>query len=142
MGENKKPKHFLIFKIMGVVGILLALGGIVLTVSGFGDFETNNFMIGGMMLVFGFAMASTGCILGFAPEMSKMATKTAKYIQSENKEDLQDIATGAAEIKEEAVTKTARAIKKGLKDDTMFCKHCGAEIDADSTFCNKCGKEQ
>ena len=24
----------------------------------------------------------------------------------------------------------------------VYCKYCGAEIDADSKFCNKCGKEQ
>ena len=23
-----------------------------------------------------------------------------------------------------------------------YCKECGAEIDADSKFCNKCGKQQ
>ena len=32
---------------------------------------------------------------------------------------------------------------KGLtQEDSMFCKHCGSQIDVDSKFCNKCGKEQ
>ena len=36
--------------------------------------------------------------------------------------------------------KTANAIANGVQK-TMFCKHCGARIDADSTFCSRCGKE-
>ena len=27
-------------------------------------------------------------------------------------------------------------------EETIFCKHCGAKIDADSKFCKSCGKEQ
>ena len=79
--------------------------------------------------------------LGFRPEITKMATKSAKYIQDENKEDLKDIVDTTADIAGDAITKTTKAIKKGLKD-TKFCKHCGAEIDADSKFCSSCGKEQ
>lgn len=36
----------------------------------------------------------------------------------------------------------AKEIKKGLKDYTIYCKHCGAIVDSDSTFCKDCGKEQ
>ena len=31
-----------------------------------------------------------------------------------------------------------KAIKEGLKD-TMYCKHCGKEVDVDSKFCKHCG---
>ena len=29
-----------------------------------------------------------------------------------------------------------------MTEGKMYCKHCGAEIDADSKFCNHCGQEQ
>jgi uncharacterized membrane protein YvbJ len=79
-------------------------------------------------------------VMGFRVELSKMMTKSAKYIQEENKEDLKDIASTTADIASDAITKTTKAIKKGVKG-TKFCKHCGAEIDEDSKFCSKCGKE-
>ena len=98
-------------------------------------------MIGGLLVSFGFMIAFVGLALGFRPEIAKLKTKTAKYIQEENKDDLTDIASNTADITSDAITKTTKAIKKGI-NDTMFCKHCGSEIDADSKFCKKCGKEQ
>lgn len=140
MDNNNKPKHFMIFKIIGLIGIVFAIIGFILTITGFGDFESNNFMIGGFMVVFGLFFGISGLLMGFRPEITKMATKSARYIQQENKEDLSDIATNAADITSEAITKTTKAIKKGL-EDKIFCKHCGEKIDSDSKFCNKCGKE-
>lgn len=41
-----------------------------------------------------------------------------------------------------AAKEIAKGIKEGLKEDNViFCKHCGEPIDADSTFCKKCGKQ-
>ena len=141
MSNNNKPKCFIIFKIVGFIGIILAIAGFVLTFVGFGEFESNNFMIGGLMATFGLFIGVSGLVIGFRPEITKASTQSIKYIQQENKEDLKDIASTAAEIASEAITKTATAIKTGL-DDKMFCKHCGEKIDSDSKFCNKCGKEQ
>ena len=141
MNNNNKPKYFIIFKIVGFIGIILAIAGFVLTFVGFGDFESNNFMIGGLMATFGLFIGVSGLVIGFRPEITKASTQSIKYIQQENKEDLKDIASTAVEITSEAITKTATAIKTGL-DDKMFCKHCGEKIDSDSKFCNKCGKEQ
>lgn len=138
---NNKPKHFIIFKIIGFIGIILAIIGFVLTFVGFGDFESNNFMIGGFLTIFGMFIGIPCLIIGFRPEITKMSAKSAKYIQQENKEDFRDIASNTAEIASEAITKTTTAIKKGL-DDKIFCKYCGEKIDSDSKFCNKCGKEQ
>ena len=42
------------------------------------------------------------------------------------------------------VVKTmAQAVKEGLsdEDETIYCKYCGNEIDADSEFCKFCGKK-
>ena len=141
MNNNNKPKHFIVFKIIGFLGIILAIIGFALTVDGYDDFESNNFMIGALMSTFGFFIGISGLMIGFRPEITKMSTKSVKYIQKENKEDFKDIASNAADIASEAITKTTTAIKRGL-DDKIFCKHCGEKIDSDSKFCNKCGKEQ
>ncbi|MBQ7308242.1 MAG: zinc ribbon domain-containing protein [Clostridia bacterium] len=139
---NNKPKHFKIFKIVGCIGLALAIIGLILTFTGFGNFENNNFMIGAFLFAIGFMMTFVGFINGFSPEIAKMQTQSKKYIQQENKEDLTNIASTTADITKEAVTTTAQAIKQGLAEEKMFCKHCGAQIDIDSVFCNKCGKEQ
>ncbi len=141
MSNNNKPKYFIVFKIVGFIGIILAIIGFILACKGFGDFESNNFMIGGLMATFGLLIGVSCLVMGFRPEITKMSTKSIKYIQQENKEDLKDIISTTADIASEVVTKTTTAIKQGKKD-TIFCKHCGAKIDFDSKFCNKCGKEQ
>ena len=138
---SKKPVRFLIFKLVGFVGIIVAIFGIVLSIRGFGDFESNNFMIGGFLSTFGIITGISCTIIGFGPEIAKARVKTAKYIQEENKSDLVTIASNTAEIMSDAVTTTAGAIKDGLQA-TKFCKHCGAKIDADARFCTVCGKEQ
>lgn len=140
--ENKKPRHYLILKIIGFVFVAVAIAGIVLTITGFGNFENNNFMIGGFMTCFGLFAGISCLVFGFSPEMSKMATKSAKYIQQQNKQDLTDIASTSADISSEAVTKTARAIKKGFSEETKFCIHCGEEIPKNALFCSKCGEKQ
>ena len=140
--DNKKPTHFLIFKIVGIIGILVVGLGIYFAVTGFGDFESSKFMVGTMIIPFGVMIGLPCLLIGFRPEITKMRSKTIKYIQEENKEDLTAIANNTAEIMEGAVSKTASAVKEGFTSDTMFCKHCGAKIDADSKFCNQCGKEQ
>ena len=141
-----KPKHFLFFKILGVIGLITAIIGIALTISGFGNFENNNFMIGGFLTAFGFFIGSFCLVHGFSPEIARMNTKSAKYIMEKNKSTLKDIANNAADIMEDAITQTADAAKEGFygnnTEEKMYCKHCGVLIDADSKFCNKCGKEQ
>ena len=81
-------------------------------------------------------------VAGFRPEIAKMSIESKKYIQQQNQQSLTDIADTNAEIYDDAITHTAGAIKKGLTEDKMYCKHCGAMIDSDSKFCSKCGKEQ
>ena len=137
-----KPKHFLVLKIIGFVLIVVAIIGIVLTAKGCGDFESNNFLIGAIMTSFGFFGGFACLMIGFRPELTKLTTSSTKYIQQENKQNLTDIANTSAKIAENAITKTANAFKKGLENEKMFCKHCGASIDADSRFCSVCGKEQ
>ena len=137
---QKQPKHFLVFKIIGIFGVVVAVIGFLNIITGFGDFSTNNFFAGMFMLPIGSFIGFSCLMIGFRPEISKIATKTAKYIQEENKEDLKDIVSTSAEITSEAITTTAKAVKKGFRG-TMFCKFCGKEIDEDSKFCRHCGEE-
>ena len=139
----KKPAAFIILRAVGICFLAVALLGIVLVIVGFGDFESNNFMIGGFLITFGLFVGISCTVTGFTPELSKMSVKTQKYIQNENKEDLKDIADTAAEINADAVTTIARAASEGFsKDATVFCKECGSKIDADSKFCRHCGTKQ
>lgn len=150
MDKNNKPKHFLVLKIIGatliILGVILLVCGFLTKVPKMGDegwFEADTRK---MMKIAGGVVCCMFSVpfffLGFRPEITKMATKSTKYIQQETKEDLKDIVDTTADIAGGAITKTTRAIKEGLEDEKMFCKHCGAKIDADSKFCNKCGKEQ
>ena len=136
---NKKPSHFLVFKIAGILGLVIFIIGIIKLLTGFDDFESNDFLIGMFMMPIGLFIGFTGLMIGFRPEISKLSIKTAKYLQEENKDELKQITSTSAEIVSEALTTTVQTIKEGLKE-TMFCKHCGKEIDADSKFCKHCGK--
>ena len=136
----KKPTHFLILKIVGFIGIFTTIAGIIMAFRGFGDFESNKFMIGSFMATFGMVAGVGGTVSGFAPEIAKAKAKSTRYIQSQTKEDLTAIASTAAEIVSDAVEVTARAVSDGMQK-TMFCKYCGAKIDIDSKFCSSCGKE-
>ena len=138
--ENKKPKIFLICKILSIIFLSITIVGIVLSVKGFDDFESNFFMIGAFLSSFGIFFTIITAVIGFKPEMHKTMVKSVKYIQSENKSDLQDIAGTNAEIGKEAVKISAKAVKEGLTEKE-YCKYCGQEIDVDSIYCNKCGKK-
>ena len=68
--------------------------------------------------------------------------KAQKYMLEENEEMLKDINRKTANISKDGIEITARAVKKGFSGETIYCKHCGNSIDADSKFCKVCGKEQ
>ena len=145
MKQQKQPIVFIILKILALLLLAAPITGIVLSVKGFGDFESNNFMIGGILTTFGIFLTILCAAIGFSPEIRKLTIKAHKYQIEENKQDLTDIANTTAEIHKDAVKTTVSAIKDGLTEDTdpqMYCKHCGAQIDANSRFCKVCGKEQ
>lgn len=63
-------------------------------------------------------------------------------IINNNEDILREKANKTADIHKDAVKTIAHSIKEGLSDDnTVYCKHCGAQVDADSIFCKKCGKQ-
>ncbi len=144
---NNKPIKFLILKLLAGVFLCVGIVGIVLSVKGFGDFESNNFMLGGFMACFGIFAGFTCGAIGFMPEMSRFSVKLTKQVLDENKADMKDIADTQAEIHGDAVRTVATAVKEGLESEpsaqqTVYCKHCGQEIAADSRFCKFCGGDQ
>ena len=73
----------------------------------------------------------------------EIGVKTTKGIMDENEDDLRHISSKGADIASDGITKTVRAIKKGMSDaGDVYCKHCGESIDSDSSFCKACGKKQ
>jgi len=74
-------------------------------------------------------------------KISDITIDTTENIFNKNKDKLDSIIEKGSDMSSIAVEKTARAIKKGLKDDNIYCKYCGKNIDADSKFCKNCGKE-
>lgn len=76
-------------------------------------------------------------------KLSSTAVGIRKQILDENEDILTDIANNEAKIKSVGIKSATKAIKEGLTEkDSIYCKHCGSEIDTDSKFCKKCGKEQ
>ena len=136
----KKPGFYLLFKLLSVVCLGVFVLAIVLLVKGFDDFESNNYLIGMLLMPFSLIGTAACGFFGFQPEIVKLRTRSAKYIQEENKDDLKDIATTGAQIQSEAVTTTVRAVSEGLAGK-KYCKHCGKPIDVDSQFCCECGGE-
>ena len=143
--ENQEPKHLKVLRIIGfsliAVGVFLILLEIfVLRMDSAGDSVPRlDLCIPGIFLcVFSFP-----CLfLGYSAKIQKAQIATQKYIQGETKADLTEMADTGAEIVAPAVKKISKAVKDGVKKETVFCKHCGVEIDADSTFCKSCGKKQ
>lgn len=76
--------------------------------------------------------------------LSEVSLNAKRNVITQNEEALRDIANKEASINRDAIKTTMGAIREGLsgEEKTVFCKHCGAIIDADSRFCKECGKEQ
>ena len=144
MSNLKEPKHFLYFRIIGFsllfVGILLIILGTAVFRKEFADHTIINsaLFVPGMFLC---CFCAPCLFIGFGPKIRKMQIESQKYMQQSNKNNLSDIASTSADISSDAIRKTAKAIKNGVKE-TKYCKHCGSEIDADSKFCKDCGNNQ
>lgn len=93
------------------------------------------------VVIFGFTIA-----MMISPKLrGKMMSreiKARKYMMEESKDDIRDISNNMAYATKDGIKVATGAIRDGFKQDTLFCKHCGNEIDADSKFCKVCGKEQ
>ena len=139
--ENKKPKMFLVLKILGfsvlVIGIIL----IILSLTALK--QEDGPMFGILMPGIFLAMSCLPMLfIGFSDKIAKVSIAMATHIQEENKDKLKTMTSTRADIASDAVKTTARAAKEGFVGEKMFCKYCGSEIDNDSIFCKACGKKQ
>ena len=79
-------------------------------------------------------------------DLARVGAEMQKEILTENEDVLKEVSSKQADIESVGIEKKAAAFKKGItgdgENDTKFCKHCGAKIEADSIFCKECGKKQ
>ena len=83
---------------------------------------------------------------------------TTRGILEENRDAIEDIGSDAVNMAANVLDRNSDALRNmarqagtilgsaaeaaGKKTPQVYCKHCGAPIDADSRFCKHCGKEQ
>ena len=72
--------------------------------------------------------------------LEDVAITSKKKTLDKHGENLESITTREADIQSRGIEKKVRAIKKGLSEESIYCKYCGSKIDADSVFCSKCGE--
>ena len=78
----------------------------------------------------------------FRGKMMSRQIKAQKYMMDESRDDLKSISDSVAYATKDGIKTAAGEIKEGFTQSSMFCKHCGNKIDADSNFCKKCGRKQ
>ncbi len=97
------------------------------------------FILTGIGIVFSIVMMFSPKLRG---KMMSKQVKATKYMMDESKGDIKNISNEMAYATKDGIRTTVSAIKEGLSENNVYCKHCGASIDADSKFCKSCGKEQ
>jgi hypothetical protein len=148
--KNKQPIIYKVLRIIAftgiIVSVILFIIAFTINVPSMGAYNWFELSAkrSGMLFAGGAVMMISLFILfaSFIPSIMKTQIKTHKYIINENEKDLKDISTKSADIYSEGLTKVAKSIKEGLTENTIFCKYCGKEIDANSQFCMHCGKNQ
>jgi len=136
---NNMNQNFSIFNIMFiVVSIIIGLGFVFVILS-----MVSPKFRGKMMSR---QVKATKHMIDYSKEdledISSAAINIKKNILDENEDVLREMSDKKANIKKGYVKTMTNAIKAGLEENTIFCKHCGSMIDSDSKFCKKCGKEQ
>lgn len=137
--EIKEPKHLKVFRILGFFTIIIGIAMIVFGAIMIEQSELYFLLLAGGVVVVFFGIMFT--IEGFSAKIDIAEAKTQRYTAQATEGEMTDIANIHADVVDDAVTNTVKAVKKGLKN-TKYCKYCGEEIDADSRFCNYCGKSQ
>lgn len=102
--------------------------------------QSHKEFLGTAMLMFGVFITIVGCMVRFAlgnrREIMAYQVQQGMPIMQEGVEQMSPTMGKAAK-------EIFRGIKEGMsEDEQIYCKYCGAQIDADSLFCNKCGKPQ
>jgi len=75
--------------------------------------------------------------------LARLGLETKQRILNENADTIRDVKTTEATLMSPAIETAVRAVKHGLtEEDHVYCQHCRAVIDADSSFCKACGNHQ
>lgn len=142
--KSKNPVIFAVLKTLGFVLFVVAIVFFVISRLNFGNFDSNWFMTGGVLGGICFVLGFISLGIGFAPQIAKLNIKLSKHIQEQNKDDLAQIASTNAVLSQDAIKKTASAVKRGIDEECAgkFCCQCGKKIASDAKFCSHCGAEQ
>lgn len=146
LNEEQFKKNNKKVKIAGVIVIaigiiMLIIGFFVIKVPEMGEEgwfkarKTSSFLKS-----IGFFVTVVGCIIRFF-------VANSRQIMAYQVQQGMPIAQEGIEKMSPSMGNAAKEITKGIKEglsenETVYCKHCGAQIDADSSFCKKCGKQQ
>lgn len=128
------------FTVLAVGAILIILGSTVLRDKewSLGWKPNLGLFVPGMFIAF-FSLPLL--FTGFSPRITKISSKLHSETMDYAGKDITEASMKTVDVTAPAVDKTIKIVKKAW-NDSVFCKHCGAEIDKDSKFCKKCGKEQ
>jgi len=148
-----KTTRFLVLKIIGCVGILIAIAGIIMFIINLGgEFNAGLFIAGLLMMVLGILSGVPCLFFGFLPRLLAARVATMQQLQQQNIHIIKELSQAAAEASAnmQAAANAPSSIASTPREepapvdtamDKMYCKHCGAQIDSDSKFCKACGKE-
>ncbi len=151
-----KFTRFLVLKIIGCVGIAIAVAGIVIYIVNLGnEFSTGLFIAGLLMMILGILSGVPCLFFGFLPRLLEARVATMQRLQQQNIHIIKELSAAAAQASADmqaassAPNDSAKApaqeasTENEFKNESnkMYCKHCGIQIDSDSKFCKACGKE-
>lgn len=160
---NNNNSRFLVLKIIGCVGIAIAVTGIIIYICNLaGEFSTGLFITGLLMMILGILSGVPCLFFGFLPRLLAARISAMQQLQQQNISVYKELYAAAAqatanaqataqasdapakeECQENVAVGSQDASNEEAKDNSkMYCKHCGAQIDSDSKFCKVCGKEQ
>ena len=142
LNEEKFQKTNKKVNVIGItllsVGGLILLGTIIVLLGGFINPFSKYAPICGVIAVLGFGLFWVG-IICFNSSHSR---QISAYMMQQHMPLSQEYIKKMSPSMGTAAKEIAKGIKDGMSaDESFYCKHCGAQIDADSNFCNKCGKQ-
>lgn len=123
------------------------IGKVLLIIGGIGFLTCSVLIFGfevpqiGILWIAFFGVIVAGLIMLFVGNQRKISAYMTQQQIPVAKEAIDEMAPTVGS----AAGEIAKGVVKGIneaKEDEIYCKHCGSKIDSDSTFCNKCGKEQ
>jgi type III secretory pathway component EscV len=132
---KSKITRYLVLKIVGLIGIAVAVTGIVLYIISIdnGGAGSGLFIAGLLMMILGILSGVPCIFIGFLPRLLEARVQAMQTLQQQNIHILKEVS--------QAATEASNSIKAANDSNKMYCKYCGVQIDADSKFCKSCGKE-